>query len=94
MVERNKGLWLRAIRDPELAPIFDAARERSATNVLSIVGAPDTPTHRALVRIYGAGAEAATVEWLDAQRLTREHVRDVLVRSLLVLVRDMQETAA
>jgi AcrR family transcriptional regulator len=91
MVERNRSLWLRAIHEPELAPIFDAAREASATNVLRIVDAPDTPSLRALVRIYGAGAETATIEWLDRRRLTREQVRDVLVRSLPVLVRTMQE---
>lgn len=91
MVERNRGLWLAAIRDPDLEPIFDRAREQSATNVLRIVGAPDTPALRALIRIYGAGAEAATVEWLARGRLTREQVRDVLVRSMLVLARDVKE---
>ena len=91
MVERSRGLWLSAIRDRELAPIFDQAREASATNVLRIVGAPDTPALRAFVRIYGAGAEAATVEWLEAGRLDRAQVRDLLVRSLLVLVREVKE---
>jgi AcrR family transcriptional regulator len=92
MVERNRGLWLAAIRDPELETIFDAAREASATNVLRIVGAPDTLRVRAFVRIYGAGAEAATVEWLARGRLTRQQVHDLLVRSLLVLVREMKES--
>ena len=91
MVERNRGLWLAAVRDPELEEIFDAAREASATNVLNISGAPDTPGRRAYVRIYGAGAEAATIEWLQRGRLEREQVVDVLVRSLLVLIEQMEE---
>jgi hypothetical protein len=91
MVERNRGLWLAAVRDPELDPIFDAAREASATNVLNIIGAPDTARLRAFVRVYGAGAEAATIEWLSRGRLEREQVRDLLVRSLLVLVEEMKE---
>ena len=91
MVERNRGLWLAAIRDPELEDIFDAAREASSTNILNISGAPDTPGRRAYVRIYGAGAEAATIEWLQRGRLEREQVVDVLVRSLLVLIEQMEE---
>jgi AcrR family transcriptional regulator len=92
MVERNRGLWLAAIRDPELEDIFEAAREASATNILNISGAPDTPGRRAYVRMYGAGAEAATIEWLARGRLEREQVRDLLVRTLLVLVEEMKET--
>ena len=91
MVERNRGLWLAAIRDPELEDIFDAAREASSTNILNISGAPDTPGRRAYVRIYGAGAEAATIEWLQRGRLEREQVVDVLVRTLLVLIEQMEE---
>ena len=91
MVERNRGIWLAAMRDPELAPVLDDAREASSTNVLGIVGAPDTPRLRAFVRAYGAGAETATVEWLDRGRLTREQVHDLLVRSLLVLATELNK---
>lgn len=91
MVERNRGLWLAAMRDPELGPVLDDAREASATNVLRIVGAPDTPRLRAFVRAYGAGAETATIEWLDRHRLTREQVHDLLVRSLLVLATELEK---
>lgn len=92
MVERNRGTWLSAIRDPDLEPLFDHAREASAANVLSIIGAGDTPRLRAFVRAYGAAAEAATVEWLSRDRLTREQVHDLLVRSLLALVSELEET--
>ena len=91
MVERNRGTWLAAIRDPDLEPVFDDAREASAANVLSIVGAPDTARLRAFVRAYGAGAEAATIEWLARGRLTRDEVHDLLVRSLLALVSALKE---
>lgn len=91
MVERNRGTWLAAMRDPELAPILDRARESSTTNVLRIIGAPDTPRLRAIVRVYGAAAETATVEWLSRDRLEREQVRDLLVRALLALARDLNE---
>ena len=91
MVERNRGLWLAAMRDPELEPILDDARERSTTNVLRIVDAPDTPRLRAFVRAYGAGAETATIEWLARGRLTRAQVRDLLVRSLLVLATELNK---
>ena len=93
MVERSRGLWLAAIRDPELDPILDAAREASATGILRIVGVRDTDRLRAYARIYGAGAEAATVEWLARGRLTREQVHALLVRSLLVLVTELREPA-
>ncbi len=91
MVERNRGTWLAAMRDPELEPVLDDAREASATNVLRIVGAPDTPRLRAFVRAYGAGAETATIEWLDRARLTRQQVHSLLVRSLLVLVSELKK---
>ena len=91
MVERNRGLWLAAMRDPELEPVLDDAREASARNVLRIVGAPDTPRLRAFVRAYGAGAETATIEWLARDRLTRPQVHDLLVRSLLVLARELNK---
>ena len=93
MVERNRGTWLSAIRDPDLEPVLDEAREASSTNVLRIVGAPDTPRLRAFVRAYGAGAEQATVEWLARDRLSREQVHDLLVRSLLVLASELKEPA-
>jgi AcrR family transcriptional regulator len=93
MVERNRGTWLAAMRDPSLAALVDDAREASVTNVLHLIGAPDTPTLRAFVRAYGAGAETATVEWLDRKRLTREQVHDLLVRSLLVLATELRDHA-
>ncbi len=91
MVERNRGTWLAAMRDPGLGPLVDEAREASATNVLHLLGAPDTPRLRAFVRAYGAGAETATVEWLDRSRLSREQVHDLLVRSLLVLNNELHK---
>jgi hypothetical protein len=91
MVERNRGIWLAAMRDPGLAPVVDRAREASATNVLRIVGAPDTPRLRAFVRAYGAGAETATDRVALRARLSREQVHDLLVRSLLVLASELKK---
>lgn len=91
MVDRNDGLWLAAMRDPELAEILDAARDASIRNILRIAGAPATPRNLALGRMFGATAETATVEWLARERLDRAEVTDLLNRALLILVRELKE---
>ncbi len=96
MLERNRGTWLASLgaqgfgRDAEVEAILDDARERTANRVIALVrsgdpaGAP--PALRALVRSYAGLAEAASLEWLERDRLTREQTRELLIRSLLALV--------
>lgn len=92
MVERNAGLWLAAMRDPDLDEILDAARDGSIRNILKIAGAPATNRNLALGRMFSATAETATVEWLGRGRLDRAAVHDLLSRALFVLVRELKET--
>ena len=47
------------------------------------------PELRALVRSYSGLAEAASLEWLLRERVTREQVQVLLVESFLSMVRDV-----
>jgi AcrR family transcriptional regulator len=95
-LHRNHGTWLASVgvqgfgRDPDLEAILDDAREETADRVIVLVGAGDpaeaSPELRALVRSYAGLAEAASLEWLERRRLTREQVRVLLLESLLALV--------
>ena len=88
MVWRNRETWLDSMRtqglgDPEIAAIFEEAREEAAVRMLAVLGlgpAAEAPRAQlALLRAYGGMAEAATVQWLHHDRLTREQVRSLLV---------------
>ncbi len=90
MTSRNRGTWLDSIRsqglgDPEIAAIFEEAREDAAIRMIAILGLgpiEDVPPERlAMMRAYGGLAEAATVQWLDHGRLSREQVHELLVES-------------
>ena len=99
MLERNRGTWLAAIgarglgRDPEVEAILDEARERAADRLIEAlqtyeaVQAP--PELRAVIRAYSGFAEAASVEWLERGRLTREQVKALLVEGFLSIVSDV-----
>jgi len=50
------------------------------------------PQLRAAIRAYGGFAEAASVEWLERGRLTREQARVLLVQGFLSIVRDVLPT--
>ncbi len=47
------------------------------------------PQLRAAVRAYGGFAEAASVEWLERGRLTRDQAQILLVQGFLSIVRDV-----
>ena len=52
--------------------------------------AAQAPPHlRAVIRAYSGFAEAASVEWLERARLTREQVQTLLVEGFLSIVRDV-----
>jgi AcrR family transcriptional regulator len=99
MLERNRETWLAAIgprglgRDPEVEAILDEAREQAADRLIEALQtyeaaqAPDEL--RATIRAYSGFAEAASIEWLLRARLTREHMRALLVEGFLAIVRDV-----
>lgn len=90
MTSRNRSTWLDSIRsqglgDAEIAAIFEEAREDVALRMIAILGLGPVedvaPERLAMMRAYGGLAEAATVQWLDHGRLTREQVHELLVES-------------
>jgi AcrR family transcriptional regulator len=91
MTSRNRGTWLDSVRsqgglgDPEIAAVFEEAREDAARRMVAILGLGPVedvaPERLAMMRAYGGLAEAATVQWLDHGRLTREQVHELLVES-------------
>ncbi len=99
MLERNRGTWLAAIgaqglgRDPEVEAILDEAREQAADHLIAALHTYRTasapPAVRAAIRAYSGFAEAATVEWLQRERLTREQVQVLLVRGFLSIIADV-----
>jgi hypothetical protein len=100
MLERNRGTWLAAIaarglggRDPELEEILEHAREQAADRLIEALqtyeAATAPPALRAVIRAYSGFAEAASVEWLERERLTREQLQALLERTFLSLVSDV-----
>jgi AcrR family transcriptional regulator len=99
MLERNRGAWLAAVgaqglgRDPEVEAILDDARERAADRLVEALGtyeASQAPGElRAVIRAYSGMVEAASVEWLDRGRFTKQQVRAVLIQGFLSIVHDV-----
>ena len=99
MLEHNRGTWLAAIgtrglgRDPEVEAILDEARERAVDRLIEALqtyeAATAPPELRATIRAYSGFAEAASVEWLERGRLTREQLQTLLVQGFLSIVRDV-----
>jgi AcrR family transcriptional regulator len=94
VVEANQDVWLAATgagetgRDREMHEILDESRERTATQVITVLGLDErrTPEVRALVRGFGKFAEEITREWLQRGRLTKEQARVLLVGALPQMV--------
>jgi AcrR family transcriptional regulator len=99
MLERNRGTWLAAIgarglgRDPEVEAILDDAREQAADRLIEALqtyDASQAPAElRAVIRSYSGFAEAASIEWLQRERLSREQVHVLLVQGFLSIVHDV-----
>ena len=99
MLERNRETWLAAIasrglgRDAELEAILEEAREQAADRLIEALQtyeaarAPDEL--RATIRAYSGFAEAASVEWLLRERLTRAEIKALLIHGFLSIVRDV-----
>lgn len=96
MVARNREAWLAAVgaeglgRDPEIEAVLDEARERATATIIEVLGlgpaATAPPELHAVLRAYGGMAEAATREWLERGRWSREQVAAFLKAALPELV--------
>jgi AcrR family transcriptional regulator len=99
MLERNRGTWLAMIgarglgRDPEAEAILEEARERAADRLIEALQTYEAeqapPVLRAAVRAYSGFAEAASIQWLELGRLSREQTQALLVQGFLSIVRDV-----
>ena len=100
MLERNRGTWLAANaarglggRDPELEAILEEAREEAADRLIEALQtyeAAAAPAElRAVIRAYSGFAEAASIEWLERGRLSREQMQTLLTQGFLKLVQDV-----
>jgi AcrR family transcriptional regulator len=96
MVERNREAWLAAVgaeglgRDPEIEAVLDEAREEATARLIETLGlgpaASAPPELHAVLRAYGGMAEAATREWLERGRWSREQVASFLKAALPELI--------
>jgi AcrR family transcriptional regulator len=99
MLEHNRGTWLTLIggrglgRDPEVEEILEEAREQAADRLIEALQtyeAARAPAElRAAIRAYSGFAEAASLEWLERHRLTKEQLHTLLVQAFLSIVRDI-----
>jgi AcrR family transcriptional regulator len=99
MIERNRDIWLAVVgargfgRDPEMERIVEDAEASAARRVVSLVhaGDPDTapPELWALIAAWAGFVHAATVEWLQRDRLTRAQVRVLLVQGFLRMITEV-----
>jgi AcrR family transcriptional regulator len=99
MLERNRETWLAAIgsgglgRDLEVEAILDEAREQAADRLIEALQtyeAAQAPNElRATIRAYSGFAEAASLEWLLRERLTRGQVKALLIQGFLSIVGDV-----
>jgi hypothetical protein len=102
MLERNRGTWLAAIgaqglgHDPEVEAILEHAREQAADRLIEALQTYEAATapgeQRAVIRAYSGFAEAASIEWLVRNRLSRKQVHAVLVQGFLSIVKDVLPT--
>jgi len=82
-------------RDRQVGAILGRAREQAAERLIQALEsceAARTPAPdelRAAMRAYSGFAEAASGEWLDRRRLSRDQVRVLLVRGFLSIARDV-----
>jgi hypothetical protein len=98
LLERNHGTWLAANgaqgigRDPEVEAILEQAREQAIDGLIVAIrpGDPGTasPELRAVMRAYSGLAEAASLEWLERRRLSREQAQALVVQGFFSIVRD------
>lgn len=87
-VERNPKLWLDSIRgagigDLEVVAMVEEARELAVERVAEVAGLGPveelSAQERGLLRTWISMAEAAVIQWIEYDRLTREEVFDLMV---------------
>lgn len=83
-------------RDTDLEAIVDEARQRTADIVIGMLD-PDGPPGgsaelRALVIAWAGFTQTATADWLEHGQLSRDQLRAMLVRGLIVLKREILPT--
>ena len=74
--------------DPEVAAIVEGVRAAMAHRILDDIapGDPPPPGVRIAVRGWVGFAEAASLEWLERRDLTRDEMRELLIRALTATV--------
>ncbi len=102
MVWRNRETWLASMSGAGLAAgdevgvVFEEAREEAAARMVAVLGLGPideaAPELLATMRAYGGMAEAATVQWLEHGRLTREQVAALLTETATQLADDVLGT--
>jgi AcrR family transcriptional regulator len=70
--------------DPEVAAIVEGVRAAMARRILDDVATdePPPPGIRIAIRGWVGFAEAASLEWLERRELTRDELRELLIRAL------------
>lgn len=101
VVWRNRETWLASMSgagfgaEAEIGRIFEEAREEAAARTIAVLGLGPaeeaSPEVRGVFRAYSGMAEAATVQWLQHGRLTREQVATMLNRVALSLAGEVLE---
>ena len=80
VIERSRDLWLDSVRaqgmgDAEVVDVIERAREKGARRLAAVmgIGPADTLTEEqvATFRVLEGLAEAAVLQWLEYDRLTR-----------------------
>ena len=102
LVAKNREAWLLAIdagetgQDPTMQEILFQVRDRTASQVMLVLGLDDTdrPEIRSLVLAFGRFAEEVTREWLDRKRISREQAREFLLGSLPLMVEHLLPASA
>jgi len=81
--------------DPEVAAIVEGVRAAMARRILDDIASGDpAPAIRIAVRGWVGFAEAASLEWLERGALSREELRDLLIRTLTGAVAAASEAGA
>jgi len=81
--------------DPEVAAIVEGVRAAMARRILDdVANGEPSPAIRIAVRGWVGFAEAASLEWLERGALSREELRELLIRTLTGAVAAASEAGA
>ena len=91
-IERNRDLWLDSYRaassmgDAEIAELIEKVREDTALRLVAVLGLGPAdslaPEMRGLARAWTGFGEAAVLQWLIYERLTRGQVRELFLETV------------